>query len=208
MVYRNFILRFIFSTFIFFVYLISLINIYLLISLILIIYIIIFYEVISYFKKNIFLILLYLFISLFVFILYLNYYFEISLFNLFVLTIISFDIFSYIVGNYFGKTYILKYISPNKSLEGYFAGFTFTNLFFIFYVIYFEQFLFSINDILLVNTIIVFAIIGDIVQSFFKRKNNIKDSSNLLPGHGGFFDRFDSFIFAIIFLTTYSYFFS
>ena len=39
---------------------------------------------------------------------------------------------------------------------------------------------------------------GDIIESIFKRFNNLKNSSNLLPGHGGFFDRFDSFIFAII----------
>ena len=48
---------------------------------------------------------------------------------------------------------------------------------------------------------------GDLIESYFKRINNIKDSSKYLPGHGGFFDRFDSFISSIIFLTLYSYIF-
>ena len=46
--------------------------------------------------------------------------------------------------------------------------------------------------------IILSSFTGDIIESFFKRKNNIKNSSNFLPGHGGFFDRFDSFIFSVI----------
>ena len=40
--------------------------------------------------------------------------------------------------------------------------------------------------------------LGDIIRSFFKRKNNLKNSSDFLPGHGGIFDRFDSFMFSII----------
>ena len=48
--------------------------------------------------------------------------------------------------------------------------------------------------------IIIFsAFTGDIIESFYKRKNNLKNSSELIPGHGGFFDRFDSFLFSIIF---------
>ena len=47
--------------------------------------------------------------------------------------------------------------------------------------------------------IILFAFLGDIIESFFKRKNNLKNSSDFLPGHGGIFDRFDSFMFSIIF---------
>ena len=50
-----------------------------------------------------------------------------------------------------------------------------------------------------------FAFIGDIIESYFKRKNKIKNSSNFLPGHGGFLDRFDSFIFAIFFMLINNY---
>ena len=42
------------------------------------------------------------------------------------------------------------------------------------------------------------AFVGDIIESYFKRKNLIKNSSELIPGHGGIFDRFDSFLFSII----------
>ena len=66
---------------------------------------------------------------------------------------------------------------------------------------------FKINFIelmLIVNLTIVISICGDLLESFFKRKNNIKDSSKYLPGHGGFFDRFDSFIASIIMLTVFS----
>ena len=54
--------------------------------------------------------------------------------------------------------------------------------------------------------IIIFSFIGDIIESFFKRNSNIKDSSNFIPGHGGFFDLFDSFIMSIIFLNFFNYF--
>ena len=59
-------------------------------------------------------------------------------------------------------------------------------------------------SILLINLIIITSIIGDLIESYFKRINKIKDSSNYLPGHGGYFDRFDSFISSIIFLTLFS----
>ena len=58
--------------------------------------------------------------------------------------------------------------------------------------------------LIFINVLIIFAIMGDLIESFFKRKNNIKHSSNLLPGHGGFFDRFDSFLPSVIFLLLYS----
>ena len=61
------------------------------------------------------------------------------------------------------------------------------------------------SSITLLNLIIFISIIGDLIESFFKRKNNIKDSSKFLPGHGGYFDRFDSFIASITMLTLFSF---
>ncbi|MDC3184459.1 phosphatidate cytidylyltransferase, partial [Pelagibacteraceae bacterium] len=46
--------------------------------------------------------------------------------------------------------------------------------------------------------IILSSFVGDMIESFFKRKNNLKNSSEFIPGHGGVFDRFDSFLFSII----------
>ena len=51
--------------------------------------------------------------------------------------------------------------------------------------------------------IILTAFIGDLIESFFKRKSNIKNSSEFIPGHGGVFDRFDSFVFSIIFYSVF-----
>ena len=146
--------------------------------------------------------ILYIILSFFFFILYYNYYFNIIEFNLFILTIIIFDISSYLVGTYLGKKKIFQYISPNKTYFGLIGGFILSNIFSLFYILYFNKKI-LLDNIFLINFIIIFAFIGDIIESYFKRKNNLKNSSKFIPGHGGFFDRFDSFIFAIIFLFIY-----
>jgi len=58
--------------------------------------------------------------------------------------------------------------------------------------------------IILLNLTIFISIVGDLIESYFKRINEIKDSSKYLPGHGGYFDRFDSFVASIIMLTLFS----
>ena len=63
---------------------------------------------------------------------------------------------------------------------------------------YFSFFNLEIKLLLFILIIIISSIIGDIIESLIKRKLLIKDISNLLPGHGGFFDRFDSFLFVFI----------
>ena len=198
MVYKNFIYRFISS--ILFLSIYSIIVIYdisLIYYLIFLIYFVIFLEVIINFKKFKLLIIGYLVLSL-SFFLNLNYdYNNIILFNLLIIIIISFDTFSYIFGNLIGKTNFLK-ISPNKTLEGTIFGFILSIVSSLLYSLYFSINV-NINLILFIILIILSAFIGDILESYFKRMNNLKNSSNWVPGHGGFFDRFDSFIFSIIF---------
>ena len=76
--------------------------------------------------------------------------------------------------------------------------------FFIF-IIFFIIFNININLKLIIFIIYYYfsAFIGDIIESYFKRKNNIKNSSEFIPGHGGVFDRFDSFLFSIIFYSIF-----
>ena len=164
---------------------------------------IIFYEIYQFFKKKIYIIYFYTIISFLFFYFYTSFYFNFLDFNFFIFIIIFFDTSSYLLGAKFGKKKIFSKLSPNKTLEGYIYGITVTNILSIFFVIYFYK-LFLFEKILFINLIILTSLIGDLLQSYFKRINTLKDSSNYLPGHGGFFDRFDSFIFSIMFLTIYN----
>ena len=201
--YKNLIKRSFVSFFFIFIYL--LLNLYSYESifyLVVILYFLIFSEIIIFFKKYKYIMITYLLIS---FLLFLNIKFNQSSFfqfNLMIIAIISFDIFSYIVGKSIGKNKILPSLSPNKTLEGFIGGLLFSFITSYLYCLIFDNY--NINNLIFIIIIIFSAFTGDIVQSFFKRKNNLKDSSNFLPGHGGFFDRFDSFIFSII--TYYIYF--
>ena len=200
MAYNNLFFRLLFSLLFFIIYFIAFSNKYLLFILGTSIYLITFYEIIKFFRNFAKLILFYLFISYLSFTLYFLFYFDYFIFNLFIFTIIFFDSFSYLTGTFFGKNYIFSSLSPKKTLEGYIGGLFFTNVIIFIYLFLTQEVAVSIQFIMLINLTIVISIVGDLSESFFKRKNNIKDSSNYLPGHGGFFDRFDSFIASIIFL--------
>ena len=115
---------------------------------------------------------------------------EIILFTFLILSI--FDAFSQISGQLWGKRKIAPEISPNKTVGGTVGGAVFALL-----SAYFLRSLTSGNvteSFALAVGIIVFAFVGDIAASFYKRKFGVKDYSNLIPGHGGFLDRFDSLI--------------
>ncbi len=197
MVYKNFILRILFSFIFISIYLlISVIDFTLVFYLIIIIYVSVLTEVFLNFKKYKIIPLVYIFIS-FIFFILINFnnliFFS---FNLFIFTVISFDIFSYIFGKSFGSRKLIK-LSPNKTVEGFLGGF-FISLFFTLILAYFYGIKINFEFLCFTVLIIIFAFIGDIIESFFKRKNNLKNSSELIPGHGGIFDRFDSFLFSII----------
>ena len=108
------------------------------------------------------------------------------------------DTFAHSTGTLFGKHKINE-ISPNKSWEGCLGGAFFGTLISVlFYLIVINQ---SINVFLLVFITLFLSIIGQIGDLFFsliKRQNNIKDFSNLMPGHGGVLDRLDSALFVAL----------
>ncbi len=120
----------------------------------------------------------------------------ISAYLVFLLAILNtaiFDTFAYIVGSNFGRTKIAKKISPNKTYEGLIAGI-------ISSVIYGYLVCIFLNlDLLIILCFVIgclFAFLGDLLISYFKRRSGIKDTGSLLPGHGGLLDRLDSHLLA------------
>lgn len=100
------------------------------------------------------------------------------------------DSFAYLIGNFFGTRQLHPEVSPSKTWEGTIAGFV-VGLLCLFA---FDQVLgwIEFKTIWLWPLAVMFAIFGDLFESALKRTANLKDSGNLLPGHGGFLDRFDS----------------
>ena len=154
------------------------------------------------FKKN--KINLFIFLNLFIFYVCLFssqiYFFLSSEFEkkqtifLFILLICIFtDIGGYIFGNIFkGKK--LTSISPNKTYAGMIGSFICSLIICILFIIYFN---FSFHFMLFTFLISSVSQLGDLFISYLKRKANIKDTGNFLPGHGGLLDRLDGIIFAI-----------
>ena len=197
MVYRNLTLRLISSLLFLLTYLIIyFLNFDYVFYLIFIIYILIFLEILIYFRKYKFVPIIYSLIS-FIFFFNIEFNEQINLtFNLFIICVITFDTFSYLIGKSFGKTQLIK-ISPNKTIEGFLGGVLFSFSLSIIYL-FLSNININIKLCLFIVIIILSSFVGDLIQSYFKRKNLLKNSSEFVPGHGGIFDRFDSFLFSII----------
>ena len=101
------------------------------------------------------------------------------------------DTAAYFVGSAIGKHPLFKRVSPHKTMEGAIAGFLFSlGTVYVFYLL-FPGLLSSLIHYLIIGVLVgIFSQIGDLVESIFKRDVGVKDSSAILPGHGGFFDRF------------------
>jgi phosphatidate cytidylyltransferase len=105
------------------------------------------------------------------------------------------DTFAYAFGSWLGKHKLYAKVSPNKSVEGSIAG-LFGCLITLSMVKLLDFFPLTWFDIVLFGLVIgLVGQIGDFVESWLKRDNGVKDTSTLLPGHGGMLDRFDSLIF-------------
>ena len=109
------------------------------------------------------------------------------------------DTGGYFVGKLFGEKKISK-ISPKKTYAGLYGSFIFS-IFPILIVHFFESniLILSIKSVILSLLFSLFCQLGDMTVSYFKRKNNVKDTGILIPGHGGLLDRIDGLIFVIIF---------
>lgn len=112
-----------------------------------------------------------------------------------------YDSFCYIFGSLLGKHKLFERISPKKSWEGSIGGGLVTLVAFYFAnKIPQLQMLSSIEWVILAFVVIIVATYGDLVESLLKRNLGIKDSGNIMPGHGGFLDRLDSFYLVIPFV--------
>ncbi len=112
------------------------------------------------------------------------------------LIIWMYDSMAYVVGSLFGKHKINPRISPGKSWEGLIGGAVFAVIMGILNAVLFQA-LSITNWIVIALLTVIFGTCGDLFESKLKRETGVKDSGTILPGHGGFLDRFDSLLFAI-----------
>lgn len=124
----------------------------------------------------------------------LDHTFTLEVFFLFIL-IWSSDTFAYLTGKFFGKHKMAPKISPKKTWEGFAGGVFLTIVLGFFIEKYFPEL--RGNWMIVGFLISVFAPFGDLVESQLKRNFGVKDSGNIIPGHGGILDRLDSFIIAV-----------
>ena len=119
------------------------------------------------------------------------------------------DIFAYLTGVSIGRHKLFERISPKKTIEGSIGGAVFTMLFayllnrFVLNVFFFDNYLNDIQVLILALGVVVFGTLGDLTESMMKRHAGVKDSGNLIPGHGGILDRFDATFMALPFVFIY-----
>lgn len=123
--------------------------------------------------------------------------------SIFIFTWIN-DTGAYCTGMLFGKHRLFERISPKKSWEGSIGGGVFSIIAAIVMAHYFPFMPISIW-IGLAPTVVIFGTLGDLTESLLKRTIGIKDSGNILPGHGGMLDRFDSTLMAVPAAVVYLY---
>ena len=117
-----------------------------------------------------------------------------------------YDSWAYLFGSLLGKTPLMKRISPKKTVEGLAGGLIGCLIVALILPFIFKSFG-KTDWLIIAGLIVIFGTLGDLIESMFKRDLEIKDSGNLLPGHGGLLDRFDALIFAVPFVWIYIYLF-
>ncbi len=115
------------------------------------------------------------------------------------------DIGAYVSGKLFGKHKLAPQVSPGKTIEGLIGGLMFCSIYGYFIAQWMDQG--WVKFIIAFPLIAIISVIGDLFASLLKRQANVKDSGFLLPGHGGFLDRFDSLIAASPFYFAFVHFY-
>jgi len=153
------------------------------------------------FKKKVFFLisniffLIYIFIFCSIFFILSNFIqLKILLFSL-LLTCVASDIGGFVFGRFFGGPKISR-ISPKKTFSGSVGSLIFAAISFTLIMSFFNQ-TFFYKTLLIGLIISLFCQIGDLFFSYLKRLGNLKDTGNLLPGHGGILDRIDGILFGI-----------
>ena len=111
------------------------------------------------------------------------------------------DVFAYLVGMTFGRHRLCERLSPKKSWEGFAGGLLFAVAFGVMCGWLRGEDMVWWGGLALV--VVVSGVLGDLVESMFKRSAGVKDSGAIIPGHGGFMDRFDALIFSVPFVFAY-----
>jgi len=112
------------------------------------------------------------------------------------------DTGAYFAGTRFGKTKLFERVSPKKSWEGFLGG-VFAAIAIAFVISQYFTVLEDWKWLVIAGIIIIAGTYGDLIESLFKRSISIKDSGTILPGHGGFLDRFDGLLLSVPFITAF-----
>jgi len=121
------------------------------------------------------------------------------------LVVVASDVFGYLAGRTFGGPKFWPKVSPKKTWSGTVAGWVAAGLVGVGFALFTKAGL----AIVLISMVLAFASqMGDIAESALKRRMGVKDSSTLIPGHGGLFDRFDALLGASLFMLVVAYVFN
>ena len=108
------------------------------------------------------------------------------------------DIGAYFSGKKYGKNKLAENISPGKTIEGLIGALVLTSLYTLLAGYYFDLDTTQTISLLLISLLLtIISVVGDLYESTLKREVGLKDSGNILPGHGGILDRIDSVLAAM-----------
>lgn len=122
---------------------------------------------------------------------------DLYLFLFILLVIFSTDIGAYFIGSKIGKHKLSPTISPNKTIEGSLGGVVIAVIVAAIYLNFFSFHYTYLTMLVMAVILSITGQFGDLLESAFKRHFGVKDSGHILPGHGGFLDRFDSTFFTL-----------